>query len=116
EIVRVRNHDVCYWPNLGYGRFGARVTMADAPRFDSADHFDPRRIQFADLSGTGAADILYLGRGGLDAWINLAGNGWTGRKGIDPFPGTERPNKLAILDLVGNGTPCIAWSSELPAA
>ena len=25
DLVRVRNGEVCYWPNLGYGRFGARV-------------------------------------------------------------------------------------------
>ena len=33
DIVRVRNGEVCYWPNLGYGRFGAKVTMDRAPRF-----------------------------------------------------------------------------------
>jgi hypothetical protein len=26
-IVRIRNGEVCYWPNLGYGRFGAKVMM-----------------------------------------------------------------------------------------
>ena len=27
DIVRIRNGEVCYWPNRGYGRFGAKVTM-----------------------------------------------------------------------------------------
>ncbi len=27
EWVRLRNGEVCYGPNLGYGRFGAKVTM-----------------------------------------------------------------------------------------
>ena len=27
DLVRVRNGEVCYWPNLGYGRFGPKVTM-----------------------------------------------------------------------------------------
>ena len=31
DIVRVRNGEICYWPNLGYGRFGAKVTMDRAP-------------------------------------------------------------------------------------
>jgi RHS repeat-associated protein len=114
EIVRVRNGEVCYWPNLGFGRFGAKVTMLNSPRFDFLDRFDPRRIQFADISGTGAADIIYLGRGGMNAWINFAGNAWSAPQDIDPFPGTERPNKVAVLDLLGNGTACIVWSSELP--
>ena len=27
DLVRVRTGEVCYWPNLGFGRFGAKVTM-----------------------------------------------------------------------------------------
>jgi hypothetical protein len=33
DIVRIRNGSVAYWPNLGYGRFGAKVVMARAPTF-----------------------------------------------------------------------------------
>jgi RHS repeat-associated protein len=115
DIVRVRNGEVCYWPNLGYGKFGAKVSMRGAPYFDSADHFDPSRIQFADISGTGAADLIYLGRGGFLAWINLAGNAWSDPQSIDPFPGTEQPNSVSALDILGNGTASLVWSSELPA-
>ena len=35
DLVRIRNGEVCYWPNLGYGRFGAKVTMDNAPWFDT---------------------------------------------------------------------------------
>jgi RHS repeat-associated protein len=115
DIVRVRNGEVCYWPNLGYGKFGAKVSMHNAPYFDSLDHFDPSLIQFADISGTGAADLIYLGRGGFLAWINLAGNGWSDPQSIDPFPGTEIPNRVSALDILGNGTASLVWSSELPA-
>ena len=31
NLVRVRYGGICYWPNLGYGRFGAKVAMDDAP-------------------------------------------------------------------------------------
>ena len=31
DLVRIRNGEVCYWPNLGYGRFGAKVTMDRSP-------------------------------------------------------------------------------------
>jgi len=40
DIVRIRNGEICYWPNLGYGRFGAKVTMNNPPRFDNQDQFD----------------------------------------------------------------------------
>jgi hypothetical protein len=115
DIVRVRNGEVCYWPNLGYGRFGTKFSMDNAPHIDYPDRFDPSLIQFADISGTGAADLIYLGRGGFLAWINLAGNAWGDAQPIDPFPGTERPNRLFVLDILGNGTASLVWSSELPA-
>jgi len=115
DIVRVRNSEVCYWPSQGYGRFGAKVTMRNAPVLDHPESFDPRLIQLADVSGTGAADLLYLGRGGFTAWINLAGNAWSDAQRIDPFPGMEPPNRISVIDLLGNGTASLVWSSELPA-
>lgn len=115
DIVRIRNAEVCYWPNLGYGRFGAKVTMANAPLLDDLEAFDPRAIQLADVSGTGASDLIYLGGGKFRAWLNLSGNGWSGEQVIEPFPGTERPNRIAVFDLLGNGTASLVWSSELPA-
>lgn len=115
DIVRIRNGEVCYWPNLGYGRFGAKVTMRNAPHFDTPEQFDPALIQLGDISGTGAVDLIYLGRGGFVAWINLAGNAWSDPQAISPFPGTEQPNRISVLDILGNGTASIVWSSELPA-
>lgn len=38
DIVRIRNGEVCYWTNLGYGRFGAKVTD-NAPWFDATGYF-----------------------------------------------------------------------------
>jgi hypothetical protein len=37
DIVRLPNGEVCYWPNLGYCRFGTKVTMDNAPWFDHPD-------------------------------------------------------------------------------
>lgn len=62
DLVRVRNGEVCYWPNLGYGRFGAKVTMDNAPWFDRPDQFDHARIRLADIDGSGTTDIIYLHR------------------------------------------------------
>ena len=39
DLARIRNGEVCYWPNLGYGRFGAKVTMDRAPWFEAPDLF-----------------------------------------------------------------------------
>ncbi|HYI11054.1 MAG TPA: SpvB/TcaC N-terminal domain-containing protein [Thermoanaerobaculia bacterium] len=115
DVVRVRNGEVCYWPNQGYGRFGAKVSMRNAPQFDHPERFNPTRVQLADVTGTGAMDLIYLGRGGFVAWINLSGNAWSEPETIHPFPGTEPPNRVTMLDLLGNGTTAIVWESDLPA-
>ena len=32
DIVLIHNGRIDYWPNLGYGQFGQRITMAQSPR------------------------------------------------------------------------------------
>ena len=67
-----------YWPNLGYGRFGPKITMDRAPWFDAPDLFDQRRLRLADIDGSGTADLIYLGGDGtVRLWFNLSGNSWT---------------------------------------
>ncbi|MCK6694183.1 MAG: insecticidal toxin complex protein, partial [Thermoanaerobaculia bacterium] len=115
DIARIRNGEVCYWPNLGYGRFGAKVTMNGSPWFDAPELFNPAYLQLTDISGTGATDLLYLGKNRFCAWLNLSGNAWSAPCDIDPFPATAQPNAVTVTDLLGNGTACIVWSSPLPA-
>jgi hypothetical protein len=63
DLVRIRNGEVCYWPNIGYGRFGAKVTIDNAPWFDIPDLFDQKRIRLADIDGSGTSDIIYTSNG-----------------------------------------------------
>ncbi|MDX2249416.1 MAG: SpvB/TcaC N-terminal domain-containing protein [Bacteroidia bacterium] len=114
DIVRIRNGEVCYWPNLGYGRFGRKITMAGSPYFDLPDQFNPSYLQLADVSGTGATDLIYLGKNQFRAWLNLSGNAWSAPCDIEPFFDTAQPNQISVTDLLGNGTACIVWSSPLP--
>jgi len=116
DIVRIRNGEICYWPNLGYGLFGAKVNMMNAPEFDTIDAFNPNYLRLADINGTGATDILYLGQNTLRAWLNLSGNAWGDRFEAPAFPDTASPNQLEVADFLGNGTSCIIWSSPLAAS
>jgi len=115
DIVRIRNGDVCYWPNLGFGRFGAKVTMANAPAFDTPDLFDPKRIHLADIDGTGTSDLLYLARDGVHWWGNEAGNGWGASHDFATLPRIDDTTSVSVVDFLGNGTACVVWSSALPA-
>ena len=114
DIVRIRNGEICYWPNMGYGKFGAKVNMDNAPVFDLPDQFNPSYLHLFDVSGTGATDIIYLGKNQFNTWLNLSGNAWSNVKAIDSFPSTELPNQITVVDFLGNGTGCIVWSSPLP--
>jgi RHS repeat-associated protein len=115
DLVRVRNGEVCYWPNLGYGRFGAKVAMDDSPFFDTADQFDHRRIRLGDVDGTGTSDLLYLHGGGVRLYFNRSGNGWSRARTLTAFPRVEELAAIELVDLLGNGTTCLVWSSPLPA-
>jgi len=114
DLVRIKNGEVCYWPNMGYGKFGAKVTMAYAPVFQSPDVYSPQYLSLADISGTGAADLIYIGEKKCSVWINLAGNAWSEAMDINPLPGTDAYSKIAVLDFLGIGTGCLVWSSPLP--
>ncbi|MEO8415427.1 MAG: SpvB/TcaC N-terminal domain-containing protein [Ginsengibacter sp.] len=114
DLVRIKNNEVCYWPNMGYGKFGAKVQMDHAPKLDHADAFNPSNIKLADIDGSGTTDIIYLGKNNFTCWKNLSGN----RFSITPFvigafPEIHPQSKVTITDFLGNGTACIVWSGML---
>ncbi|PKN89334.1 MAG: insecticidal toxin complex protein [Deltaproteobacteria bacterium HGW-Deltaproteobacteria-1] len=114
DIVRIRNGEVSYWPNLGHGRFGARVLMGRSPVFDRADAFNPAYIRLADIDGSGTADIIYLGRNAFTCWLNQSGNAFAETPfTIEHFPEIDQRAKISVTDLMGNGVSCLVWSSDL---
>ena len=114
DIVRIRNGEVCYWPNLGYGNFGAKISMDDPPVFDHPETFNPALIRLADIDGSGVADVIYLGHDKFSWWMNLNGNGYDPFPlEIDPFPDVTNSSRIDVIDLLGNGVACIVHSSDL---
>jgi RHS repeat-associated protein len=114
DLIRIRNGEVCYWPNLGYGRFGAKVTMDHAPWFDQPDQFNQNRIRLADIDGSGTTDIIYLHRDGVRLYFNQSGNSWSPPRTLNVFPRIDDVVSIVPIDLLGNGTACLVWSSPLP--
>ncbi len=115
DLVRIRNGEVAYWPNLGYGRFGAKVSMDGSPTFDRAALFNHNRIILGDIDGSGTTDILYLGSDGATFWVNQSGNSWSQPHRLDSFPSTDSLTTVMLVDLMGSGTSCLVWSTPLPA-
>jgi RHS repeat-associated protein len=115
DLVRVRNGEVCYWPNLGFGRFGAKVTMDRSPWLDEPGQFDQRRVRLGDVDGTGCADLVYLHPDGTRVYLNQSGNGYGDLLALpQAFPQLDSLAHVMVADLLGHGTACLVWSSPLP--
>ncbi|MFI0481123.1 SpvB/TcaC N-terminal domain-containing protein [Actinomadura sp. 9N215] len=112
DLVRIRNGEVAYWPNLGYGRFGAKVAMSGAPLFDHPDRFDHRRLHLFDVDGSAPADLLYAGSDGVRLWFNQAGNSWSPPQHVD-VP-VDRATGVSVADVLGKGTACLVLAQPGP--
>jgi RHS repeat-associated protein len=110
DIVLLHNGRIDYWPNLGYGQFGRRVTMANAPRLQ--DDFDPRRLFLADLNGTGCADLVYVDFDRVHFWFNQSGNGWGATRTITGTPSVTNVGSVQFADVFGTGTTTLLWSYD----
>ncbi|MEB8338472.1 SpvB/TcaC N-terminal domain-containing protein [Streptomyces endophyticus] len=115
-LVRIRNGEICYWPNLGHGRFGPKVTMDDAPVLAPPDRFDPRRALLLDVDGTGCADLCYFADDGVRLYLNQSGNGWGNPRELTALPPGTQAADTTVTDLLGNGTACLVLSSPSTAA
>ena len=88
--------------------------MDRAPHFDRPDRFDQARVRLADVAGSGAVDLLYLGGDGVTVYFNQSGNGWSAGQRVAAFPAVDDVAAILVADLIGNGTACLVWSSPLP--
>ncbi|MEJ2608114.1 MAG: SpvB/TcaC N-terminal domain-containing protein, partial [Anaerolineales bacterium] len=115
DLARIRNGEVCYWPSLGYGRFGEKVTMDGSPHFDVAGQFDTKDVRLADIDGSGTTDLIYLGKECVQIYFNQSGNSWSKPYFLEQFPAIDNLSSVMTVDLLGNGTSCLVWSSPLPS-
>jgi hypothetical protein len=114
DLLRIRNGEVCYWPNTGYGVFGSKITMDNSPWFDRMDQFNQHRIHLADIDRSGTSDILYVGLDGVYIYLNQSGNRFGEGKRLSVFPHIDSLSTFNTVDLLGNGTTCLVWSSLEP--
>lgn len=110
DIVEVHSRRISYWPNLGHGRFGRRLTMAQAP---SLPHrYDPGRLFLSDCDGDGAADLIYIDFNTVLLWINQGGNRWSPPIRIEGTPPVSDVDSVRAADMGGTGTQGILWSYD----
>lgn len=110
DILLIHDGLVEYWPNQGHGNWGARVTMANSPRFRYG--YDPRRILIGDVDGDGLDDVIYVDDRQVMVWINQSGNGWSDPIAIKGTPAVTDADAVRLVDLMGTGTGGILWSAD----
>ncbi|KAF3229728.1 hypothetical protein TWF106_000116 [Orbilia oligospora] len=109
DIVHVQNGCVSYWPNLGYGRFGAEIKMSNSPNFDYEVDFSSNRVYFLDIDGSGTSDMIHIDpTGAATVYYNYCGNEWS--KGEMVFTLDPEATPLT-LDILGNGTAALCWTN-----
>lgn len=113
DIVLLANGRVDYWPNLGRGRWGRRLTMRQSPKFP--ENFDARRVLLGDLDGDGAADVVYVEDGRVTLWLNRQGEAWSEPVVIHGTPSVSDLDAVRLADLLGTGVSGILWSKDLSA-
>jgi hypothetical protein len=90
--------------------------MEGAPTFASDAAFDPARLMLADVDGDGVADLIYLGNDGIRWWHNEGGNRLVEGGGLAETATVDGLSAVAVLDFLGDGMPCLVWSSPVPGA
>lgn len=106
--VRISQGRVECWPDLGYGRFGAKVSLANAPRY--GDVFDASRLFLADLDGSGPADLIYATDDALLIHFNQSGNGF-GDPMVLPLPAPfDSASRISFADIYGTGATCLVFT------
>lgn len=110
DVVLIHNGRIDYWPNLGYGEFGSRVTMRNAPSLPL--DYDPRRLLLGDVDGDGLADIIYIENRQLTLWINQSGNGFSAPIVIHGTPAVTDLGSVRLVDLLGTGVAGVLWTQD----
>lgn len=110
HLVRITDGAVECWPNLGYGRFGAKVMLAKAPRFEG--RMDASRLFLVDVDGSGTADIAYVYSDRVQIWFNQSGNSFSEPLTIYLPSGWDNLDGINFADVLGNGTSCLVFSEN----
>jgi RHS repeat-associated protein len=122
DFVFVRQGRIDYWPYLGHGRWGRRVTMGNSPTFEDAigpgGEFDPQHVLFGDLDGDGLDDIAYVGDKRLAFCINQGGGRWsdpvtiTGTPPLTDINGSRPIDGVRLADMLGTGMAGVLWTFD----
>ncbi len=110
DIVLISDRNFDYWPNLGHGRWGRRITMRNAPQLPR--HYNPKRLLLGDIAGNGPDDLIYVDYGKIWLWINQNGNSFSDPILIEGTPLISDVDDIRLADLYGTGTSGLLFTAN----
>ena len=100
DLVYMEHSRIRVWPGKGFGRFGAAYELTNPPDFGT--NFDPKAVRWADLTGSGQADLLYIRNGIVALCFNQAGVGLSNPVAVVTLRQSSHGHAEAV-DLLGTG-------------
>jgi RHS repeat-associated protein len=109
DLVLLQSRQIVYWPGLGRGRWGPPRIIEDTPAFN-VPHPE-QDVYLVDVDGNGAADLVLVGSGVIDIYLNAGGERFDQpiRLKRTPRPGN---GQLLFADVTGSGVKGLLWTSE----
>lgn len=100
DLVFMDRNRILVWPGEGFGRFGSSYQLKHAPDFGNV--FDPAAVRWADLTGSGHADLLYVTRARVVICLNHAGTALSDPVMLATAPQSSHGH-VEPVDLLGSG-------------
>lgn len=114
HLFRITHNAVDVWPNLGYGKFGKKISLTNAPKFDEQS-FNPAQIFLADLDGSGTTDLIHIDGDKAHYYLNQSGNSFADKASITlPFT-YDRTTQVSFADVFGAGTSSLVLTRPQPS-
>lgn len=106
--IRVTGKSFEVWPCLGYGKFGSSISISNPPTIQG--EFDKSRVYFADIDGSGTADMIYAYPDRVEVFFNLSGNSFSKPVVVNLPELFGLLDRISFLDIYGTGTTCLLFS------
>lgn len=110
--VKISSGSVECWPCMGYGKFGEKVTLANAPVFN--ENFDVNQLFLADIDGSGTTDLVYVYPDRVELFLNESGNSFSDAVVIYLPEFFNAIDQISFADILGNGTACLVYTKIAP--